>query len=152
MSGALETPAKQLKYTLWAHARLLEALRDAEPPPREAVRLFGHILRAQDHWWSRVQGTEEAPDLWGDDTLALCIERLRPSTTRWHALVQDGDLGRTISYVNSSGDQYTNSLRDVVLHVVNHGTHHRAQIARELRAAGMAAPPTGYIYYLRDQE
>jgi uncharacterized damage-inducible protein DinB len=35
--------------------------------------------------------------------------------------------------------------------VVNHGTHHRAQIALLLREAEIAPPATGYIYYLREQ-
>jgi uncharacterized damage-inducible protein DinB len=37
-----------------------------------------------------------------------------------------------------------------VLHLVNHGSHHRGQISAALTAMGHAAPALDYLYFLPD--
>jgi uncharacterized damage-inducible protein DinB len=152
MASSVDDSEDILAYTLWGHTRILESLQEAEGPPQKAVRLFGHILRAQDLWWGRVhESADEPPELWGEGDLSWCADRMRPSTQQWRDLTRSDDLDQEITYSNSSGDRFTHPLHDIVFHVVNHGTHHRAQIARVLREAGIAPPTTGYIYYLRDR-
>jgi uncharacterized damage-inducible protein DinB len=112
------------------------------------------VLRAQDLWYGRVAGTDHAAlDLWATDSLRGCAERLAASTRRWAALLDDCDdaLDAPVAYTNSSGTAFETPLQDIVLHVVNHGTHHRAQIALLLREAGIAPPATDYIFFRRDQ-
>lgn len=41
-------------------------------------------------------------------------------------------------------------LWQVLLHVVNHGTHHRAQIYRVLYDLGVKTPSDDYIFYAYD--
>jgi len=147
--------ASLLRYTRWAHDRVLDALQAADERPARAVTLFGHLLRAQDVWYGRVEDTEHADlDLWRETSLPECADRLEASTRRWAAVrrahVPD-DLDQTITYTNSKGTPFETPLRDIIYHVVNHGTHHRAQIALLLREADIAPPATDYIYYLREQ-
>jgi len=143
-----------LRYTQWAHDRILEALQAADGEPDRAVELFGHLLRAQDVWYGRVATTDHAElDLWAADSLPACAGRLEDSTRRWQALLdgQVDDLDQLVSYTNSAGTAFETPLRDILHHVVNHGTHHRAQIALLLREADIAPPATDYIFYLREQ-
>lgn len=147
--------ASLFRYTRWAHDRVLDALQAADEAPARAVALFGHLLRAQDVWYGRVQGTEHADlDLWAETTLPACAERLGASTRRWETILRErvpDDLDQGIAYTNSKGTPFETPLRDIFYHVVNHGTHHRAQIALLLREADTAPPATDYIYYLREQ-
>lgn len=147
--------ARLVRYTHWANARVLEALRMPAFPPDRAVELFNHLLRAQDVWYGRMAGTEHADlDLWTDEGLPACADRLAESTRRWQAVIDEHDakdLNRSIAYKNSEGIRYETPLRDILNHVVNHGTHHRAQIAFVLRENGIAPPTTGYIYFLREE-
>ena len=39
----------------------------------------------------------------------------------------------------------------IVLHVVNHGSYHRGQVAAMLRAAGYAPPDSDLIIWYRQQ-
>ncbi|MCS3649485.1 putative damage-inducible protein DinB [Salinibacter ruber] len=55
-----------------------------------------------------------------------------------------------MAYTNSTGTRFETPLRDCRRDVVNHGTHHRAQIALVLREADGAPPPTDYIFFVRD--
>jgi uncharacterized damage-inducible protein DinB len=133
---------------------MLEAMRAADAVPDRAVMLLSHLLRAQDIWYGRVAGTDHADlDLWTTDPLPACAERLEASTRRWAALLDDHDgaLDTPVAYTNSSGTAFETPLRDILLHVVNHGTHHRAQIALLLRGADVAPPATDYIFFRRGQ-
>jgi len=146
--------ASLLRYTQWAHDRVLERFRSVDRVPDRAVELFGHLLRAQDVWYGRVANTDHAElDLWATDPLSTSAGRLEDSTRRWQALLDEraDDLDQPVSYTNSSGTAFETPLRDILLHVVNHGTHHRAQIALLLREADIAPPATDYIFYLREQ-
>jgi uncharacterized damage-inducible protein DinB len=54
-----------------------------------------------------------------------------------------------VSYRKSAGRDFRNSVRDIVIHVTMHGSYHRGQIARLVRAAGGEPPYTDYIQYRR---
>lgn len=142
-------------YNRWASTRLLDVMGAAADVPGRAVEFFSHLLRAQDVWYGRVKGTDHADlDLWETESLPDCADRLQASMKRWETIlderVEDG-LDQPVVYTNSKGTRYENTLLDICTHVVNHGTHHRSQIALVLRRAEIAPPATDYIFYLREQ-
>jgi uncharacterized damage-inducible protein DinB len=69
----------------------------------------------------------------------------------WKAYLESvHDFNQSITYQNQSGKTYANVLSDILSHVVNHGTHHRAQIGQLLKFGGLEhLPVTDYIAYLR---
>ncbi|MGZ5281453.1 MAG: DinB family protein [Bacteroidia bacterium] len=52
-------------------------------------------------------------------------------------------------YVNSQGERFENSLQDVLFHLINYGTHHRAQISTLFRQNDMAPPAADYFFWVR---
>lgn len=141
-------------YNRWASGRVLDTMQSADGVPERAVELFSHLLRAQDVWFGRVQETEHATlDFWTTEPLAACAERLDASTHRWEQVLEERshDLDHLITYTNSKGTRFETALRDILVHVVNHGTHHRSQIALLLREAEIAPPATDYIFYVREE-
>ncbi|WP_103020326.1 DinB family protein [Salinibacter altiplanensis] len=78
---------------------------------------------------------------------------LRARVERWQSLLNDrfaAGRGRPIAYTDSTGPRFETSPRDILCHVVNHRTHHRAQVALVLREADVAPPMTGSIYLVGD--
>lgn len=142
------------QYTDWANRRVLEEMQSVNEVPERALELFSHLLRSQDHWYGRIENTEhEHLDFWETESLSACAGRLDASTRRWRDVLErraETDLDQPIAYTNSTGEPYETLLRDILTHVVNHGTHHRAQIALVLRGADIAPPPTDYIFYVRE--
>lgn len=143
-------------YGKWANNRVLHALKSAEPVPDRAVELFSHLLRSQDRWYGRVRDTEHAYlDIWVEEDLTACARRAEASARRWDGVI-DGvtrdALDEPVAYENTKGISFETPLRDILTHVVNHGTHHRAQIALVLREAEIAPPPTDYIFYVREND
>jgi len=142
------------RYTRWANARVLRTMQEADAVPARAVELFSHLLRAQDVWYGRVRDTAHAElDLWVDEDLSMCAERAEASAGRWQSVLDDRTadaLDQPIAYTNSKVTRFETPLRDICRHVVNHGTHHRAQIALVLREADIPPPATDYIFFVRD--
>ena len=62
------------------------------------------------------------------------------------AQLDDPGLVKTITYTNSKGVENTYSFGDMLLHVCNHGTHHRAQAINMLRQLTGEIPKPGIDY------
>ncbi|MCS3758141.1 DinB family protein [Salinibacter ruber] len=80
-------------------------------------------------------------------------ERTGTRGVRWQSMLEErsGDaLDQPVAYTSSMGPRFETPLHDRCRHVVNHGTHHRAQIALVLREADGAPPPTDAIFFVRD--
>jgi len=58
-------------------------------------------------------------------------------------------LSSIIEYQNSNQQRFKNSLEDILIHLFNHGTYHRAQIAMDLRQHGLEPIKTDYINFVR---
>src|SRR5262249_62275314 len=57
------------------------------------------------------------------------------------------DLPRLIAYTNNQGIHAEVALAPLLQHVVNHGTHHRSEIATMLTIASGSPPDTGIATY-----
>lgn len=60
-----------------------------------------------------------------------------------------GNFPRLIRYRNSNGEQFDNSIADILTHVINHSSYHRGQIFKMLRQKGEEPINTDYITYAR---
>ena len=121
--------------------------------PRE---LMAHILVTQQTWLKRCKN-EPAPGgpLWPDwlvKDMKAIVEQNHRNWIAYLDTLQDRNLGQIMIYNNTKGDSFSNAIRDTITHVINHGTHHRAQIGQLLKSAGAdQLPATDYIFYIREQ-
>jgi uncharacterized damage-inducible protein DinB len=140
-----------LAYDDWANRETLASLEAIDSPPPRSVRLLGHIVGAEQLWYGRLRGDKPGP-VWPELSLAECrgafdeLSRLRADYL--HALTP-ADLDKTVPYVNSKGEPWTSRVEDILTHVVLHSSHHRGQIASDIRAAGHEPPYTDYIHAVR---
>jgi uncharacterized damage-inducible protein DinB len=58
-------------------------------------------------------------------------------------------LEEVIHYQNSKKESFENRLVDIVAHVINHSTHHRAQVSLKLRQLDIVPPPLDYVLFKR---
>ena len=149
------------RYDAWANRTVADALTAAGPPDAaplpDAARLFAHLTSAAEVWLKRVQDTDHAGlPIWPDDVdVVTSASRGARAAAGWRALLRattEADLDREIRYTNSHGEPFTTPLAEIAAHVVNHGSHHRGQIARLLREAGRTPPALDLIVYVRSPE
>ena len=122
--------------------------------PEKPVKIMAHVLAAQQIWLNRCKGLAAVTDaLWPDwqeySFHGLIIENSN-AWLSYLTTLQGTDFERTISYKSLNGEGFENKLTDILAHVINHGTHHRAQIGQQLKLEGLEhLPVTDYIFYLR---
>jgi uncharacterized damage-inducible protein DinB len=75
---------------------------------------------------------------------------LRREWVEWAGTLTDEDAKAEVFYIDRGGNSWRQPLNQLVLHVVNHGTHHRGQIAGFLRAMGHVPPSLDLDGYYRD--
>jgi uncharacterized damage-inducible protein DinB len=63
------------------------------------------------------------------------------------ASLSESDTGRVVSYVDSTGGAFERPLGRLLLHVVNHGTHHRAETAMLLTMLGKPPRQLDYLFF-----
>jgi len=162
MPVSAEVLRSHLAYTTWASRMLVEAARDLSG--EELTRDFGtadksvlgslaHIYAADRVWLARFKG--EAPHTFitdADHEMAV-LENDWPALHRrwesWAAGLTDDAAQAELSYTDLSGHPWRQPVWQLVMHVVNHGTHHRGQVAGFLRSMGHAPPKLDLVNYYR---
>jgi uncharacterized damage-inducible protein DinB len=115
----------------------------------KSVKLLNHLINAQQIWNNRIHKTSESPGVWDIRPTAELKEIDKTNYQNSLVIIDKTDFELPISYVNSKGMAYTNTVRDILFHAVNHGTYHRGQIAADFRATGLEPLTTDYIFYKR---
>jgi len=142
------------KYNNWANSLLLAALMD-NPAALSGpwISLFSHLVNAQSIWVSRINGSKPDVGVWQVHDLNICRQLLNESENSLSKMeyTEATAIATLIKYTTSTGDRYETSVADILLHVFNHGTYHRAQIAREMKLNGLNPIQTDYILFVRQQ-
>ena len=149
---SVERLRREVLYDDWANAELLQALQIVEAPPDKAVAWLAHILGTRSEWLARMEVTRSGLAVWPRlplDELGLHQERLRSSYARFFERLRPADVARVVAYRNTKGEEWRNTVEDILTHVVLHGAYHRGQIASALRAAGHGPPLTDFIHAAR---
>ncbi len=162
MPVSVDTLRLQLDYSAWASQRLLDAAaklspeeltRDFKTADKSVLDTLVHVYAADRVWLSRVLGEPRATFVDPEDRDLTLLQSEWPALQqRWKLWLRDfgeGDVTRQISYKDTRGNPYTTPAWQIVLHLVNHGTHHRGQISGFLRAMGHTPPALDLIAYYR---
>jgi uncharacterized damage-inducible protein DinB len=153
---------RQFAYDEWANREVLNAIRaagdanpgDANPGDanQRSLQLVSHILAAELVWLERLKGQPQSVPVWPQPDLAQCEAQAAKLGGQWLEfldLITAGDVSQSISYRNSQGEEWTNTIVDVLTHVVMHSAYHRGQIATHMRATGQTPAYTDFIHGVR---
>ncbi|OOQ61637.1 DinB family protein [Mucilaginibacter pedocola] len=140
-------------YDAWAN-RQMNGLIAQYGEPQQARGWMAHLLAAQQIWLKRCQGLPAPPGpLWPDKESTEMAGIITQNETDWLVYIetlQPEDFDKVITYKTLKGDGFENTLADILAHVINHGTHHRAQIGQQVKQLGAKLPPLDYVLYIRD--
>ena len=64
----------------------------------------------------------------------------------------EANLAAVIRYRNTQGEDFANTVLDILTQVVIHGAYHRGQIAKAIGRAGGKSVNTDYIIFARSVE
>ena len=121
-------------------------------------RTLNHMIAAERVWldrWKKHATPRYRSDPAGTPIAALSGEFREVAAERDAFLTSCSqvDLNSPLHYKNTRGDAFAFVLGDLMLHVYNHGVHHRAQAVNMLRHVGAATPKPGvdYIFWKVEQ-
>jgi uncharacterized damage-inducible protein DinB len=150
MHEALKRLAAHMR---WADRQVLHELKRAEEPD-EPLKFYAHILAAERLWYLRMHEENwTVIPVWPDYTLEQCEKFAEENWAQYEKLIvglNNENCGREVAYTNSQNRRYTNTVGDILLHVMIHGSHHRGQIAHAMRRHGDTPPGVDYIMFVRD--
>lgn len=142
---------KLYRYNAWANKRVIGTLVRQQVHDEKILSLLGHVVAAQFLWLHRIKGLP-APDvkLWGTYTLDQLVEMAERAGLQWLEFVESTEnFDREMTYRNYVNEPYTNNVENIMIHLVNHSSYHRAQIAMLLRQKGFEPINTDFITYDR---
>jgi uncharacterized damage-inducible protein DinB len=142
---------KLYQYNAWANDRVIARLSREDVKDEKILSIFGHVLAAQFLWLHRIKGlTPPNVKLWGEYSLHTLEKMAKDANQQWLDFVESNDtFDRELTYTNYTGDPYTNNVESIMMHLVNHCSYHRAQVALLLRQQGFEPINTDLITYDR---
>ncbi len=110
---------------------------------------FVHLMDVDSAWFgdlrgAAVPGAFETPDDMDRTAIRAQWDAVEGFMNAYLADLRDDMLADT----PLEGEDAALKLWQVLLHVANHGTDHRAQILRLMADAGVRTPPQDYIFYV----
>jgi len=113
----------------------------------EIVRLANHLMNAHQIWLDRINRKSSLKSPWEDfpiETFAFRNQELHSLTME---LPESRDLEEIISFKTFAGVRFEKKLSDILIHVVNHSTYHRGQLALLMRSHGLEPVSSDYIHW-----
>ena len=147
----LEYFTRLLAYNRWANHSVVIMLQEQSITDEKIYTLFSHLLSAEQVWYRRIIGQSmEGIDLWGTRSLDVLAQEVETNYQVWETLLDGSvDFNREVHYTNTRGDDFSTPMWEIMVHVMNHGTHHRGQLLSRLRAINASVRPLDFIAFVR---
>ena len=138
-------------YNEWANNRLLSVCEKLTPEQFSQSQgvswdsietNLAHIVAAQVNWLSRwrtgrnSRATTELQDIAGLGPVRRAFDESHADLREFIAGLSDERLAQPLGFTDSSGTAYESALWQLLLHVANHGTYHRGEVAMALSGLG----------------
>jgi uncharacterized damage-inducible protein DinB len=151
-----------VNHNYWARDRQLQAC--ASLTAEQFVRPVGssfpsvrdtlaHMLAAEWLWLERWRGKSPKSLLPAGD-----FPDLESVVRRWKAVelemreytsgLNEEALACPLTYMNFRGEEWTYSLWEMMVHMMNHQSYHRGQVATQLRILGIEPPQIDFLLWL----
>src|SRR5579863_10399921 len=137
MPVSVDTLRLQLDYSAWASQRLLDAAaklspeeltRDFQTADKCVLNTLVHVFAADRIWLCRVKDEPRPTFIDAADRDLVLLQKEWPALhQRWKVWLEDfadPDVERMVPYKDLKGNPYVQPVWQIVLHVINHGTHH----------------------------
>ena len=157
----LETIRLLFRYNYWAWARVWECVEELTEEQFTRVLNFPwdsvhgqvvHVMGGEYVWIERMLGGTPENLFYTKDypTRAAIRQRWDQIEARAFSFLDnlsEAELLSDFTYSNTRGETYTNNRRNILLHVINHSTDHRAQILAMMHSMGARTVEQDLIHF-----
>lgn len=150
MNGVTILLNELFDYNFFCNKTIIEFAEEKGSIPEKSQRLFNHVLNAHHIWNARITKSEPQYDVWEEHDMSkwgdIHYDNQRSS---FEIITNTDDFELRLDYENIEGRLFTNTIQDMLFHIVNHSTHHRAQMMADFRENGIEPFALDYIFYKR---
>ncbi len=137
------------EYTYHFNSEMIKVIAEnLEKVDEKTISLINHTLNAQQIWNSRILN-EKSFEVWQVNPFENLNEINQQNFEKSINIVENSDLDKEITYQNSRGTKFENTIFEMLFHAINHSTYHRGQINAQLKQKGIDPILTDYIFYKR---
>lgn len=156
------------RYNIWATTKLSQSLanvtdadfyRDCGLFFQSIFGTLNHLLLGEHELWFSRFAKGYSPTLQLNSIVEqdrhILIQTLQEKALNWVTFLNDldpQDLAGNLNYQTSTGQPKSLPYAATLVHVFNHGTHHRGQISAALTAMGYACPELDLVYMLVEEQ
>jgi uncharacterized damage-inducible protein DinB len=164
MPLSVEDLREHVSYSAWASQRLVHAaselseaelLRDFQTSDRSVLGTLVHTFAADRLWLARLQRAPRQQYSSEADYRLAVLQNEWPEVYRqWDELLKgfsDDEAWADLTYQDMRGNTWTQPIWQLVMHVVNHATHHRGQASGFLRTMGRVPPVLDLVAFYRSR-
>lgn len=149
------------RYHVWSYEKLLTHLIRL---PKEKLyaeynegfksipSLLVHIYNTDHYWLEVLNEVNENKRIEKFEDINSYKEKFKSLHISKERLENLEANDRTIEYYSKNGKQMSNTVSEILLTIVNHGTYHRGNISTMLRQVGVESISKDYAFYLREIE
>lgn len=151
-----------LDYSAWASQRLVHAAaqipadhftHDFQTADRSILGTLVHLYRADKLWLARMHRNADSFSRPDSDFQLSTLQNQWPEVyAGWRQYIAglgDEQVLESVGYLDLKGNAWSTPVYQIVLHLVNHATHHRGQVSGFLRTLGHTPPVLDLIAYYR---
>lgn len=153
-------------YHYWMTRQMLEACEALTPEQWDQALghswgsvhgVTAHMLAAEAIWLARWQGASPTALAKAEDLPTLADVRrawtvVEMETRDFIKQCDDARLAADLRYTNTRGQHFSVPLGALMLHVANHGTHHRGELVAMLALLGIPHPEDDLLWYVLEKQ
>ena len=155
------------EYNIWATNRLIQSLESISDDDfykdvglyfKSIAGTLNHLLLGEHYLWYPRFKEGISPQIVLDTIIhtekAALMSELQLKAINWISFINQMDeemLSENLTYKRVSGQELTLPYTKTLMHVFNHGTHHRGQITAALTILGYECPELDLVYMLVEQ-
>jgi len=163
MSLFAESLRTEIDYSAWAAQRLVRAAAELTPEQlthdfktadHSVLETLVHTFASERLWLSRLSGSPHPGFVTDADRHLSVLQKDWPTLNdrwrEWGAGLTEESLSAPLVWTDLKGRQWSQPVWKLLLHVVNHSTHHRGQVVGFLRSFGHTPPATDLTVFYRE--
>jgi uncharacterized damage-inducible protein DinB len=120
-------------------------MANSDNTSEQSIKLYSHIVNAHQIWNGRIEPGQLPFGVWEIHPVDRCKDIDLENYQNTLGVLDQFKLTDATHFIHPKG--YKLSIRDMLFHVINHSTYHRAQIATEFRQHGITPVATDCIFY-----
>ena len=148
-----------LDFTIWADGKVLdgarqvsmEQLRANHPMPYVSIfNTMNHIMNAQEFWLTTCGGLSLQPStaIHDLDQLGAAWDAVHTDLRVFVAGLNVDQLKTNVTYTDINGLERVHPLQWLMMHIFNHSTEHRSQVAAMLATSGYDVGWLDIVFYM----